>query len=141
MVDMMNDPRVYMNIMTPPFPYALKDWELFFPIIQKLCSDALVEWKELEKCRNDATEAGKEEGKRWMGNVPVQSLREIDPETKEQKYIGSIGIRRGGFLATRDVVERKRLAAENASRKAGDPLIEWEIGCKLAQGVGLIMPF
>ena len=139
---MMNDPRVYMNLAGPPFPYTEKVWEEFFPIAQKSPGEALAEWKDIEKSRNEAAKAGEEEVKRWMGRVPVESLREIDPETKEQKYIGSISIRKTAFLGIKDKAERERLVAENESRKAGDPLIYWEIGCKLAtSGAGWVISF
>jgi len=127
---MMNDPRVYMNLSAPPFPYAQKDWESFFPIVQKSCSDALTEWNDIEESKKEAVKAGREEMKRWMSALPINCLREIDLETDEQRFIGNLGIRKAEFLDVKDKEERKRLQEENKSRKAGDPLVQWEVGCE-----------
>lgn len=134
LIPMMNDPRVYMNLTGPAFPYTQKDWEEFFSKTEKSRSEALAEWKEIEKSKMEAGDDGKD-FKRWIGGTPVNCLREIDPETKQQRFIGHISVRRRGFLAIRDKAERNRVEEENASRKAGDPLIEWEIGYFLLPAV------
>jgi hypothetical protein len=34
-ISMLSDPRVYMNLAGPPYPYAQKEWDEWFPIIER----------------------------------------------------------------------------------------------------------
>jgi hypothetical protein len=119
-----------MNLAGPPFPYTRKDWDEWFPMIEKATSDALVEWREVDKSRKE-NERGSGEEKRWLGEgLPVSSIREVDPVTGEQKFIGDIGIRRREFMILGDEEEKKRLVEENNALEAGNPNIAWEMGCE-----------
>lgn len=124
----LNDPAVYKNITTP-FPYTEADWEAWFSIASKAESVALKEYLAAEDARK------KGEASRWVGSEtlvsqPVTAIREVDEETGKEELLGSISIRRGGFLHIRDEVERKRLKELNDGLEAGNPAIQWEMGCK-----------
>jgi len=129
-ITVLNDPRVYMNLAGPPFPYAKKDWDERFPMIEKATSDALTEWREVAKSRNEMGDGNQLE-KRWMSRgLPVSAIRDVDPVTGEQKFVGDIGVRRREFMILEDQEERKRLIQENEALEAGDPEIAWEMGCE-----------
>lgn len=126
-----NDPKVYMNLVTPPYPFTRQDWDERFPIIERQAHDALLEWKEAEASRLNAV-AGEAEGmqRKWVGiGFPVTAIREIDPKTREETFIGDISIRRREFKVTLDEGERKRARDENFDLEAGDPRIAWDVGC------------
>ena len=61
---------------------------------------------------------------------PVTAIREVDSETGEQKFVSESMVRRRGFLLVSDEAERKRQKDSNDAMEAGDPRIEWKIGCK-----------
>lgn len=124
---MLSDPRVYMNLAGPPYPYAQKEWDEWFPIIQKGSHDALLEWREAEKSRKDG---GYE--KRWVKGAPVIAIRDVDPVNREQKLIGIIGVTRMDFMIKAASDENKRRQEVNEALDAGDPGIVWELGFYLA---------
>jgi hypothetical protein len=124
-ISMLSDPRVYMNLAGPPYPYAQKEWDEWFPIIEKGSHDALLEWREAEKSRKDGGY-----GKRWVKGAPVIAIRDVDPVTREQKLIGIIGVARMDFMIKAANDENKRKQEVNEALDAGDPEIVWELGCK-----------
>jgi len=72
-----------MNIVSPPFPYKQEDWDKLFPIWEKNYVGSLAEWR------------AKEEGRReWVGSMPVMCIREKDPETGVEKFLGDISVHR-----------------------------------------------
>lgn len=124
-----NDPRVYMNLASPPFPFTRKDWdEQFSKKVSLLANKGLEEWRKVEIARRDNQST---EAERWVGSaMPMSAIREVDVETGEQKFIGNIQIRRRGFMTILDEEERKVAAEDNNSMLAGDSRIQWELGCK-----------
>jgi len=112
-----NDPSVYINLVKTPFPYAQQDWDSEFPILEKAAEDALAEWRQA--------------GGGWVASCPVGKIREIDPETGEDRFFGSIVVRRRGFMMIGDEGERRVVKEENDGLQPGDPRIAWEIGCLL----------
>ena len=132
---MLSDPRVYMNLAGPPYPYAQKEWDEWFPIIERSSHDALLEWKEAEKSRKDGGY-----GKRWVKGAPVIAIRDVDPVTREQKLIGIIGVARMDFMIKAANDENKRRQEVNEALDAGDPEIVWELGCKSCSFLSLESP-
>ncbi|KAF9638496.1 hypothetical protein BFW01_g9393 [Lasiodiplodia theobromae] len=140
----MNDPRVYMNILSPPFPYLPQHWDQQFATIDAATRRAREEL--------DAVEAWRKQGgsgpKMWVGSgLPFTAIREVvvveGPEGKEEeeRFLGRINIRRKDFRTVVDEGERKALKAANDAKVAGDPEIEWEMGfwlCPSAQGRGVM---
>lgn len=116
----LNDPTVYMNLSGPPFPYTQENSKEWTSILSKATSDAL---KEFRAAQGD-------DGKRWVSQIPVSAIREMDADSGEGKFIGEVTIRRRVYESVTDPVERKRLQEENEALKAGDPRIEWAFGCK-----------
>lgn len=114
-----NDPRVYMYLSGPPFPYTQESWDEWWPILSKVAAEALAEFKEVQ------------DGKRkWVGaGSPVMAIREMKGDGISE-FIGDIAIRKREFLVIKDETERKRARDENEGLEAGDPQIQWEIGCK-----------
>jgi len=96
----MNHPAVYMNLNGPPFPYTQQNWEEWFQIIDKESNAALAEWKETQSAN------GKEGERKWMSAAPVSTIREVDVQTGEERFVGNISIRRRGFLTVKDLEER-----------------------------------
>jgi hypothetical protein len=114
-----NDPKVYMNLSGPPFPYTQESWDSWWPIVSKVASDALAEFEDVQ--------AGK---RKWVrAGSPVMVIREMKGDG-DGELIGDIAIRMQEFLLIKDVAERKRARDENEGFEAGDPRIVWEMGCK-----------
>jgi hypothetical protein len=127
-VKALSDPRVYMNLAGPPYPYGQKEWDDWFPMLEKASKDTLVEWREVERVRKEGGD-----GKRWVNGAhgaPVTAIREVDPVTGEQKFIGSIDATRKNFSFYEDSEENKKKREVNDALEAGDPKINWELGCK-----------
>lgn len=123
-----NDPRVYMNLANPPFPYTLPDWEWAFERFSSTSNRALDELIKVEAARQTISTS---ETEKWVGSaMPMISIREVNSANGEQRFIGNINVRRGDFMTTVDPDERKRLADANQAMEAGDERIEWELGCK-----------
>jgi hypothetical protein len=134
----LNDPKTYMNLIGPPFPYTQKDWNGWFPIISKVSKDALAEWREVEEWGRAEKEvrvsrhrsAAEEGGREWMGaGSTVMSIRELDQATLEESFLGEITIKRYRFLTVTNEEER-RAEEENNALRGGDPGIVWEFGCR-----------
>jgi len=124
-IELLSDPRVYMNLAGPPYPYGQKEWDEWFPILDKLNKDALTELHNVLKTRKDGGE-----GRNWTNGAPMTSIREIDPKTGEQKFIGMINATRTHFvfLGADEVSQRRQ--DENDALEVGDPRIDWDLGCE-----------
>lgn len=68
--------------------------------------------------------------RKWIGALPLPCIREVDPQTGEQTFVGDVSVRRQGYLMVLDGEERKRAKEANHALAVGDPSIEWEVGCK-----------
>jgi hypothetical protein len=49
-------------------------------------------------------------------------IREIDPQTGEDTFIGDFYIRRNGFVEIENEEDRKRMKDKNDGLEAGDPI-------------------
>jgi hypothetical protein len=38
-IELLSDPRVYMNLAGPPYPYGQEEWDSWFPILEKASKD------------------------------------------------------------------------------------------------------
>lgn len=130
----MNDPRVYMNTLSPPFPYLPHHWDAQFATIDAASRRAREELDAVEAWRKDG---GGDGPKRWVGSgLPFTAIREVvtaveeGKEEEEERFLGRVNIRRKDFRTVADEEERKALKAANDAKVAGDPEIEWEMGCK-----------
>ncbi|KAE9365741.1 hypothetical protein N431DRAFT_429975 [Stipitochalara longipes BDJ] len=126
-IEILSDPRVYMNLAGPPYPYGQKEWDEWFPIIGKASKDALSEWREVEKFRKEGGD-----GKKWINGAPVTAIREVDPLTGEQKFIGTLDPTRNNYIFHGVHAENQRKQDLNDALKAGDPKIDWSLGYYLA---------
>lgn len=124
-IEILSDPRVYMNLAGPPFPYGQKEWDEWFPIIEKGAHDALLELREVEKAKKEGGS-----GTIWVKGASVNAIRELDPVTSEQKFIGIIGIDRRDFVFHDGNKETQMRKEENFAFEAGNPGITWELGCE-----------
>jgi len=124
-IEILSDPRVYMNLAGPPYPYGQKEWDSWFPIMDKLCKDALGEWKDVENTRKKG--GG---GKLWTNGVPFTAIREVDPTTGEQKLIGTLGTIRTNYIFHGADLENQKKQDANDALEVGDPNIDWTIGCE-----------
>jgi hypothetical protein len=127
-IKLLSDPRVYMNLAGPPYPYGQEEWDGWFPILEKASKDTLAEWLEVEKSRKEGGH-----GRKWVTGArgaPVSAIREVDPVTGEQRFIGSIDATRKNWLFYAVTEENKRKQEANDALEAGDPRIQWDLGCK-----------
>ncbi|KAL9618610.1 MAG: hypothetical protein Q9160_006721 [Pyrenula sp. 1 TL-2023] len=111
-----------MNLVGPPFPYTQESSEEWTKILSKATGDALKEYREAQ----DA------DGKKWVGQLPVSAIREVDTDSGEGRFIGEVTIRRRAYETVTDPAERKRLEEENEALKVGDPEIKWAFGFYLS---------
>jgi hypothetical protein len=124
-IEILSDPRVYMNLAGPPYPYGQKEWDSWFPTMDKLCKNALAEWREVEKTRNQGGD-----GKLWTNGVPFTAIREVDPTTGEQKFIGTLGTTRTNYIFHGADAGNQKKQDANDALEVGDPNIDWTIGCE-----------
>jgi RimJ/RimL family protein N-acetyltransferase len=128
-IEILNDPRVYMNLNGPPFPYEQKEWDEWFPLIQKSSSEALIEFQEVEKLRKGVGE-GPKEGRRWVSaGSPISAIREVDPVTGEQRFIGTISFGRAD-RSTSDGEDKGMLNDVHISLEAKGSEMGWVMGCE-----------
>jgi len=124
-IEMLSDPRVYMNLAGPPYPYGQKEWDEWFPIIDKLTKNALIEFREIQKTRQEGGD-----GKFWADGAPMTAIREVDPTTGEQKFIGTLDATRTNYIFHGVNAENQRKQDENDALEVGDPKIDWALGCE-----------
>jgi hypothetical protein len=124
-IKILSDPKVYMKLAGPPYPYGQKEWDEWFPLIEKVSSDALVEYLEVEKAKKESVE-----GRRWVNGTPIRTIRAIDPVTREQKCIGTIDPTRTDFVFHGAREENRRKQTHNDGLEVGSPEIEWCFGCE-----------
>jgi hypothetical protein len=121
---MLNDPAVYMNLAGSPFPYTQAQFDAQFKKTPDEIEMALAEFKEAEASR------GEPKGRKLVGGIPFTVIREIDPRTGEDTFIGDFYIRRNGFVEIENEEDRKRIKDLNDGLEAGDPNTVWETGCQ-----------
>lgn len=74
-------------------------------------------------------------GKRWVGQLPVSAIREVNAENGEERFIGEVALRRRNYISVSDIAERTRLEEENEALEAGDPKIDWTLGCMFSKSL------
>ena len=129
-VESMNDPRVYNYLIGPPFPYPRSDWDKWYPAIVKGCQRSLELYYPNAPYHAPEVELqGGESGD--AGQAPVRIIRETDPMTAKQTFVGDVVIRKSTFSEILDKNEKERLKNENDSLPTADKKIIYDIGCKL----------
>ncbi|ETS84430.1 hypothetical protein PFICI_02455 [Pestalotiopsis fici W106-1] len=130
-VECLNDAKVCNTLNGPPFPYTYKDFEFWYDKIEKDCKKGLQEHLEMTGTTNVGEGTGQ---RKWTGAVPVRSIREVDPATGAQEFIGDVGFDRQGYQGdTSMTLEQQKERRElNESYEAGDERIEWDFGDFLA---------
>jgi len=138
----LNDPRVYMNLEGPPFPYTPKDREAWHNIVKDGADLHRQQWIELmQSCTDDSGMGGEQNGlptrndRKWIGGAQWASAirakvpkTEADAQGSTYPFIGEITIRRSGFPDIRDPEARRKATEANAELVAGDANILWEVG-------------
>ena len=111
--DIMNDPSVYMNVSTPPYPYHLAHGQEY---VRKMKEASAQVFRDMDgKNKDDLVEG-----------FPVQVLREVKPDGSEV-FIGIVDICRYRFADILDSELRKTMIAVNEEKRLGDPDIVWEL--------------
>ncbi|EXJ71447.1 uncharacterized protein A1O5_05255 [Cladophialophora psammophila CBS 110553] len=146
----LNDPKVYMNLNGPPYPYTERDRDEWYTKVSREWKQNCAELnaiREREQASPSAGEIGTPSDwsqRPWLGGHWTSPIRHIEESETGiiEKFIGDIGVERESFLYIVDAEEKERRKAENDKLEAGDPNISWEIGFWLIpeyQGRG-IMP-
>ncbi|TDL20984.1 hypothetical protein BD410DRAFT_790348 [Rickenella mellea] len=117
-VPILNDEKVYMTLLGPPFPYTIGDAHPWL-LKGKQESDALL----AELAENHSTHA--------VGGCPVNILREVQ-EDGSDVYLGSVDLHRCRWFHVPHSDEKLAMIKANEARTAGDPAITWEFGDYLA---------
>lgn len=115
MVPIMNNPRVYMNLTGPPFPFTLQHAE------ERLASRVVESRQILEDLQKveEGTPSGPT-GLKLCDGCPIRSIREV-MEDGQQVYIGDIIAGRCKYFHVVDAEEKERLIANNNAKAPGDP--------------------
>ena len=119
-VEGLNDLNVAQWLQGPPYPYTIEDSKEWTAITTKTCAEAEASYEKLMQG----------DGSMGLESAPVCIIREEDPKTGVQKYLGAIGIRRAAFEEIPDEQERTEAKMANDALKAGDEAIVWSIGGK-----------
>ncbi|KAG6851338.1 hypothetical protein H0H93_005736 [Arthromyces matolae] len=127
----MNDPRIYEWLGSPPFPYLPEHAEAWYQRIKESSDKSL---SELQAAK-DISELI------FVGSSPIRTIREVKEDGSEL-YLGDIGIFRvtdGKFLVppSEDVNEETKAKYKefNDARPVGDPAIAWTIGYHHGRGI------
>ncbi|KAJ9250609.1 hypothetical protein DTO207G8_5986 [Paecilomyces variotii] len=138
LVSILNDPRVYPFLASPPHPYLLSHAEVFF-------RKTLAASERFLAAARKASEGG---SGGYVGGCPFSSIREIvrerdidgdrdddddDAGWEKDVLIGDVGIMRYPFYELPERSEQRKEAQErNAKLEPGDEEIVWTIGDYLA---------
>ncbi|KAF2817809.1 uncharacterized protein BDZ99DRAFT_373962 [Mytilinidion resinicola] len=125
MIEMHNDPAIYMTLFSPPFPFTQRSFDDFYPIMSGTTQKA---WEEYQEGK--AVE-GRE---KWVSaGLPVTCIRVAKGEpTGEEKMLGDFTIKKRRYVSIKDLEARAERKGENDGWPAGDPRIEWELGFYLS---------
>jgi hypothetical protein len=119
-LEVLNDPKVYMNLTGPPYPYRPEDADWW------LAHCAATTESFFEQC-TEATTSG-DSGLVVVGECPVQVIREQREDDGTEVFLGACSLIRSDFSDIVDHRERETRLRENNARQAGDPSIVWQIG-------------
>jgi len=115
----LNDPRVYKNLLGPPFPYHPHHAE---------------EWLRITKDKSGKILEDLREGKAVVDGCPVQHIREVRSDGTDS-FLGDLSVRRNDWLEVEDEELREKMTKENSERPVGDPSIVWTLGGMLQSAV------
>jgi len=120
LVPVLNDPKVYRWVHSPPWPFTLEDGISWLKY-RTTATDALLnQLKDVDEAEPDAPLLA-------VGGCPLEIIREQRPDGSDI-YVGTCDITRAGFDWELDEEKRTKLKEENNAREAGDPEIVWTIG-------------
>lgn len=108
-VPILNDERVWRNLLSTPVPYTLADAQAWI------------------KSRHTPNSEAVEQLKAGQEIVAICPLRIIRDE-RTDAYLGDCSIVRSPYFEISDESERQRLIRENQAKPAGDESIQWEFG-------------
>ena len=109
---MLNDPRIYKFLLSPPFPYQTQHAEA---------------WLRTTKKKSDELLEDLHEGKAVVDGCPVQYIRETRSDGTDL-LLGDVTVGRNGWLEISDEEQRAKMAKENLEKPVGDHSIVWTIG-------------
>jgi len=108
----LNDPRVYKNLIGPPLPYRPHHAE---------------EWLRTTKDKSDKILEDLREGKMVVDGCPVQHIREVRSDGTDL-FLGDLSVSRNGWPEVTDEELRENMTKENLEKPVGDPSIVWTLG-------------
>ncbi|KAK2861434.1 hypothetical protein FQN49_004200 [Arthroderma sp. PD_2] len=123
LVGMLNDYSIAKWLHGPPYPFALKDTGKILKMAIERTERIMSEME-----NDDSQSEDGETKKRFFRTCPLNTIREIQPETGEQKLIGCMGIKKDLFLEIQDDAEREKLSKANEAKEVGDETILWTMG-------------
>jgi hypothetical protein len=134
----LNDPSVYMNLMGPPFPFLESDRKSWCDQCVAWAGENMAELRVIRGAREAQPESARSDWSKqqWLGKRPfVTAVRDVSKlkdgdSTINGDFVGEIYFARTRFSHILDQNERDRLQAENDALEAGDPRIEYHTGCE-----------
>ena len=120
----LNDPRVYKNLIGPPLPYHPHHAE---------------EWLKKTKNESDKILEDLREGKTMVDGCPVQHIREVRPDGTDL-FLGDLSVSRNGWPEVTDEELRENMTKENLDKPVGDPSIVWTLGGMLQSTAEHLQP-
>ncbi|KAB5595083.1 hypothetical protein CTheo_1544 [Ceratobasidium theobromae] len=118
LVEILNSPEVYMNILAPPFPYLREHADEW---LQNYVRD-------YEKAMADIRNVDGDVG--FLDKFPLGHIREVALDGTET-LLGAIGLmREDQFVEIRDSEARIARVNTNLNLPTGDPHVVWTIGGK-----------
>ena len=130
----LNDPRVYLNLNTPPFPYTEKDWADRYAKVSRVSDDNLADLQAIHEQQRILGTTQDWQKRKWLGQRQwTSTIRELangGAEPMDGKSLGEIGVQRQSFIHVVDAEERQKMIGKNDKLEPGDPRIVWMVGCK-----------
>ena len=112
LVLLLNDPRIYKSLLTPPLPYLPHHAE---------------EWMKMTRNKSDGILERLREDEAVVDGCPVQYIREMQPDGTDL-LLGDISVSRYRWLEVENEEVRSEMVRENSRKPAGDHTIVWTIG-------------
>ncbi|KAI0308335.1 GNAT domain-containing protein [Multifurca ochricompacta] len=131
--EIMNDPRVYRWVSSPPFPYFMEHATSW---LSQTKAEADAVWTELKQANVEYPNGPL----KIVGKCPVRSILEENADGS-YTFLGDCGIDRHRYEDVIDAEEHARVVQENNARPVGDLNIIWTIGDYLRpshQGKGIM---
>lgn len=130
----LNDPKVYMNLNGPPYPYTDKDWEIWYAMIVDLWNQNQADLQAIKHQDQDILASQDWSQRKWLGHRMWHcTIRDISGDSEAPisgRFMGDITVGRETFHYILDNEERQKRKEQNDKLEPGDPRIVWMIGCK-----------